>query len=310
MCSLGTATGSHTWQCTRSGRVQRPPCTGGASVWGSASFGSACLAASVVSDSLRPHGPWLARLLCPCNSPGKNTGVGCYFPLCLLALGNFNNKHLLQSGKSGGCCFLVTKHVQLFCHPMDCSPPGSSVHEISQEILERVAMSSSRGSSWARDGTQVYCTGRWILYHWATREPSGGQWIPTGEKRCWRTAGVPPPPHNHTCFSVGTSRPLHPLPGAGGPRGLCVPGGIWWHRRVLRRVAQQEKPALGAGCLTPMLAPPAQPWNLGCHPPTHKVIIRIWSRKTNEIQRKEEKALTQFRTHSGSIPQWQNHVKR
>ena len=31
---------------------------------------------SVVSDSLQPHGPEPARLLCPRNSPGKNTGVG------------------------------------------------------------------------------------------------------------------------------------------------------------------------------------------------------------------------------------------
>ena len=30
---------------------------------------------SVVSDSLRPHGLWPTRLLCPWNSPGKNTGV-------------------------------------------------------------------------------------------------------------------------------------------------------------------------------------------------------------------------------------------
>ena len=29
-----------------------------------------------MSDSLRPHGP--ARLLCPWDSPGKNTGVGCH----------------------------------------------------------------------------------------------------------------------------------------------------------------------------------------------------------------------------------------
>ena len=34
-----------------------------------------CLVASVVSDSLRPYGPWPARLLCPWNSPGMNTGV-------------------------------------------------------------------------------------------------------------------------------------------------------------------------------------------------------------------------------------------
>ena len=36
---------------------------------------------SVVSDSLRLHGLWPARLLCPWNSPGKNTGVGCHFLL-------------------------------------------------------------------------------------------------------------------------------------------------------------------------------------------------------------------------------------
>ena len=31
---------------------------------------------SVVSDSLRPRGLWPARLLCPWDSPGKDTGVG------------------------------------------------------------------------------------------------------------------------------------------------------------------------------------------------------------------------------------------
>ena len=43
-------------------------------------------------------------------------------------------------------------HVQLFVTPMDCSLPYSSVHGISQaRILEWVAISSSRGSSWPRD---------------------------------------------------------------------------------------------------------------------------------------------------------------
>ena len=28
--------------------------------------------------TLRPHGPQLARILCPWDSPGKNTGVGCH----------------------------------------------------------------------------------------------------------------------------------------------------------------------------------------------------------------------------------------
>ena len=37
--------------------------------------------ASVVSDSVRPHGLQPTRLLCPWDSPGKNTGVGCHFLL-------------------------------------------------------------------------------------------------------------------------------------------------------------------------------------------------------------------------------------
>ena len=52
------------------------------------------------------------------------------------------------------------------CNPMDCSPPGSSVHGIFQErILEQVAIFFSRGSSWAKDQTRVSCvscTGRQI----------------------------------------------------------------------------------------------------------------------------------------------------
>ena len=46
--------------------------------------------------------------------------------------------------------------VQLFCNPMDCSPPGPSVHGISQaRILEWAAMPRSRGSSQLRDQTYV-----------------------------------------------------------------------------------------------------------------------------------------------------------
>ena len=36
------------------------------------------LLVAVVSDSLRPHGLWPTRLLCPWDSPGMNTGVGCH----------------------------------------------------------------------------------------------------------------------------------------------------------------------------------------------------------------------------------------
>ena len=36
---------------------------------------------SVMSDSVRPHRQQPTRLLCPWDSPGKNTGVGCHFLL-------------------------------------------------------------------------------------------------------------------------------------------------------------------------------------------------------------------------------------
>ena len=53
--------------------------------------------------------------------------------------------------------------------PMDCSPQGCSVLGIPQaRILEWVAISSFRKSSWPRDRTWVSCDsyiGRWILYH-------------------------------------------------------------------------------------------------------------------------------------------------
>ena len=53
--------------------------------------------------------------------------------------------------------------------PMDCSPPGYSIHGISQaRISEWVVMLSSKGSSQPRNGTHISfisCIGRQVLYH-------------------------------------------------------------------------------------------------------------------------------------------------
>ena len=58
--------------------------------------------------------------------------------------------------------------------PMDCSPPGSSVHGVLQaRTLEWVAIPFSRGSSWPRDQTQVSCTAGGFLTLWSTREAQG-----------------------------------------------------------------------------------------------------------------------------------------
>ena len=64
----------------------------------------------------------------------------------------------------GGVAGCVCVHAQ-FCltlwDPMDCRLPDSSVQGIFQaRILEWVAISSSRGSSWPRDWTRVSCLGR------------------------------------------------------------------------------------------------------------------------------------------------------
>ena len=49
----------------------------------------------VVSNSLQAHGLWPSRLLCPCNFPGKNTGVGCHFLLQGIFPTQKSNLHLL-----------------------------------------------------------------------------------------------------------------------------------------------------------------------------------------------------------------------
>ena len=65
--------------------------------------------------------------------------------------------------------FAVVKSLSCstLCDPVDCSLPGSSVHGIFQaRILEWVAISFSRGSSWPRDC--LHC--RQTLYHLSHQE--------------------------------------------------------------------------------------------------------------------------------------------
>ena len=63
------------------------------------------------------------------------------------------------------CMLSHFSHVRLFCNPMDCGPPGSSVHGILRaRILERVAMLSSRGSSEPQDRTPCLLCLLFIFY--------------------------------------------------------------------------------------------------------------------------------------------------
>ena len=60
--------------------------------WVAISFSNACMhvhqVTSAMSDSVRPHRRQPTRLLCPWDSPGKNTGVGCHFFLHFLSVVN------------------------------------------------------------------------------------------------------------------------------------------------------------------------------------------------------------------------------
>ena len=66
---------------------------------------------------------------------------------------------------------LVAQLRTALCNPLDCSPPGSSVHGILQaRILERVAIFFCRESFWPRYQTWFsYIAGRFFIV-WITRE--------------------------------------------------------------------------------------------------------------------------------------------
>ena len=71
---------------------------------------------------------------------------------------------LIIKGKVAQSCLTL-------CDSMDCSLPGFSGHGILQaRVLEWVAISFSRGSSWPRDPTWVSRIAGRRFTHWATRE--------------------------------------------------------------------------------------------------------------------------------------------
>ena len=94
---------------------------------------ASCLVTKSCPTLLAPHGVWLARLLCPWNFSGKNTGTGCHF--------------LLQAATAAAAKSLQS--CPTLCDPIDGSPPGSAVPGILQaRILEWVAISFSNAWKW------------------------------------------------------------------------------------------------------------------------------------------------------------------
>ena len=80
-------------------------------------------------------------------------------------------------------CVLCSSVVSTLCKLVSCSPPGSSVHGISQPIiLEWVAIASSSVSSPPILWTTSAAAPRWILYDWVIWEAQpASQYIMTLE---------------------------------------------------------------------------------------------------------------------------------
>ena len=78
---------------------------------------------------MRPHRRQPTRLPCPWDSPGKNTGVGCHFLLQCMQVKSESE---------------VTQWYLTLSDPMDCSPPGFSIHGLFQaRVLEWGAIAFS-----------------------------------------------------------------------------------------------------------------------------------------------------------------------
>ena len=117
------------------------------------------------SDSLPPH-PHLSYLFkTPLRFWDDSVGLCCSITIFSVVYPIFigiqkhtfyNYWRLLISDSLFSLCTKLLRSCPDVWDPLDCSPPGSSVHGVLQTgILEGVAMSSLRGSSWPRDGIQV-----------------------------------------------------------------------------------------------------------------------------------------------------------
>ena len=84
--------------------------------------------------TVRSHRRQPTRLLCPWDSPGKNTGVSCHFLFQCMKVKRESE---------------VTQSCLTLSDPMDCSLPGTSVHGIFRaRVLEWVAIAFSRKMVW------------------------------------------------------------------------------------------------------------------------------------------------------------------
>jgi len=140
--------------------------------------------ASVVSVSVQPHRWQPTGLSHPWDFPGKNTGVGCHSLLPCMEVKSESE---------------VAQLCPTLRDPMDCSPPGSSIHGICQaRVLEWGAIafsdevlvnlknnmlterSQSSGFSWWLSGIEYTCQSRHHRFDpWVGKIPLRREWQPS-----------------------------------------------------------------------------------------------------------------------------------
>ena len=88
---------------------------------------------SVVSNSLQPYGPQPTRLLCPWDSTGKNTRVGCYDLL----------QGIFPTQGSNPCCLCL---LLWQAGSLPLAPPGKPINLYSKydNSLQNVTISGQR----------------------------------------------------------------------------------------------------------------------------------------------------------------------
>ena len=127
----------------------------------------AAAAKSLQSDSVRPQRRQPTRPRRPWDSPGKNPGVGCHFLLQCMKVKSESEVAQLCPTPSD---------------PMDCSPPGSSIHGIFQaRALECIRIPSlpSLATVWACPLTLREGHGGWSLF--PINKKQGGRGMGGGE---------------------------------------------------------------------------------------------------------------------------------
>ena len=117
----------------------------------------ACLLQPLLIHSAPKCKPWVAPRGVQCPPPQTVNICGSHTAISLI------------------CAVLAVVYLKVLvvfnsCDPMDCSPPGSSVHGISL-AMKQVAIPFSRASSPPRDRTQVsHIAGRFFTFE-STRKP-------------------------------------------------------------------------------------------------------------------------------------------